>query len=63
MTSSTKTRKPKLKTFFISSYKTLRIFRGFEQLSSSIGWRVVAFIQNGQGYLLWDLIVYSIFGF
>jgi len=28
------------------------VFRGFEQLSSSIGWQVVVFSQNDQGYLL-----------
>ena len=34
----------------------------FEQLSSSISWRVMAFSQNDQGYLLWDLNLYPIFG-
>jgi len=38
-------------------------FWGFEQLSSSIGWRVMAFSQNGQGYLLWDWNFYQIFSF
>ena len=28
--------------FFIANYKTFLIFRGFEQLSCSIGWRVMA---------------------
>jgi len=40
-----------------------RWLRGFEQLFSSIGWRVMAFSQNGQSYLLWDLNIYPIFGF
>jgi len=45
-----KTRHPKLnKILFISNYKTLPIFRGFEQLSSSISWRVMALSQNGKG--------------
>jgi len=35
----------------------------FEQLSSSIGWRVMAFSQNGLGYLLQDLIFYQNLGF
>jgi len=36
-----KTSKSKI-YFFIANYKTFPIFRGFEQLSSSIGWRVTA---------------------
>jgi len=61
MTSSTKN--PKLKAFLlILNYKTFRVFKGFEELSSSIGWQVVTFSQNDQGYLLWDLNLYPIFG-
>jgi len=37
------------------------VFRGFEQLSISVGWQVMA--SNGQGYLLWDLNFHPIFGF
>ena len=45
--------------FFILNYKTFPIFRGFEQLSCSICWRVMVFSQNGQGDgLLWDLNFY-----
>jgi len=35
-----KSSNPKLSNFFNRSYKTYCIFRGFEQLSSSIGWRI-----------------------
>jgi len=35
--------------------------KGFKQFSSSISWRVVAFRQNDQGYLLWNLNIYPIF--
>jgi len=52
---STKNTASKIKIFFIQNYKIVPIFRGFEQLSSSTGWRVMAFSQIGQGYLLWDL--------
>jgi len=39
---SIKKRHPNLKClFFIEKYKTFPIFTGFEQLSSSIGWRVM----------------------
>jgi len=39
-----RTRHPKLKKFCIASYKTIPIFRGFEQLPySSICWRVMVF--------------------
>jgi len=63
LTSSTKHPKAKTKIkLFILNYKTFWVFRGFEQLSSSISWRVVAFSQNDQGYLLWDLNLYPIFG-
>jgi len=41
----------KFQFFFNRNYKTFRILRGFEQLSSSIGWYVMAFSQNGQCYL------------
>jgi len=50
---------PKLPNFFDRTYKSFRIFRVFEQLSSSIGWRGIAFSQNCQGYLLRDLILYQ----
>jgi len=49
----------KSKTFqllFIANYKTFWVFRRFEQLSSSIGWRGMAFAQIGQLYLLLDFI-------
>jgi len=35
----------------------------FEQLSCSIGWRVMAFSQYGQGHLLPDMIFHQNFGF
>jgi len=42
MTSPTKNSKQHLSNFlFNRNYKTCRILRGFEQLSSSIGWRKV----------------------
>jgi len=44
-------------------YKTFGVFRGFEQFSSSIGWRFMAFSRNGQGYLLWEYNFYQIFVF
>jgi len=47
--------------FFNLSYKTFLIFKAFEQLSSSICWRVMTFSQNT--YLLWDLIFYQNLGF
>ena len=52
-----------LKNFLIPDYKTFWVFGGFEQLSSLIGWRVIVFSQNGQGYLLCDLHFYLIVGF
>jgi len=43
VTSPTKTQHPKLPNIFKNlNYKTFRIRRGFEQLSSSIGRQVVA---------------------
>jgi len=42
MTSPTKKTKPNLSTFWKNmNYKTSRIFKGFEQLSNSISWRVM----------------------
>jgi len=64
MTSSTEN--PKAQTWiflFCSNLQDFRMFRGFEQFSRSIGWRVMAFSQNGQAYFLWDLTFYPIFGF
>jgi len=65
MTSSIKNAKLKTtkKLLWILNYKTFQIFRGFEQLSSLIVWRVMAFSLNDQGYLLWDLIFISNFWF
>jgi len=55
MTSSTKNPKPKTKKFFfILNYKTFSVFREFEQLSSSIAWRVAAGLNlawEGKSYL------------
>jgi len=57
MTSPTKKLKSKSSQNYLNwKYKTFRIFGGLGQLSSSIAWRVMAFSQNGQGYLLRDLI-------
>jgi len=42
---------------------TFRICRIFEQLSCSIGWRVMALSLHGQGYLLLDLIFHQNLGF
>jgi len=42
MTSPTKNSNPKLPKFLNQNYKTFRIFRGFEQLTSSIAWQAVA---------------------
>jgi len=64
MTSSTKKQKSKIFQFLKNlNCKTSRVFRGFEQLSSSIGWRVMAFAQIGQVYTLWDLMFYQSFSF
>jgi len=64
MTLLTKNPKPKTKKLlFVVNYKIFPSFRGFEQLSSSIGWQVVTFNQNDQGYLLWDLNLHPVFGF
>jgi len=50
--------------FFLNwNYKTFRICWVFEQLSCSIGWRVMAFSQYRQGYLLPDLIFHQNLGF
>jgi len=50
--------------FFLNwNYKTFCICWVFEQLSCSIGWRVMAFSQYGQGYLLFDLIFHQNLGF
>jgi len=49
MSTSTKHPTSKTKKKLLLNYKTFTIFRGFELLSSSSGWRVVAFSQNGQG--------------
>ena len=41
------TENPELKIcFLVLNYKIFQVFWGFEQLSSSIVWRVVAFSQN-----------------
>jgi len=44
MTSPTK--KTKLNIFFIANQKTCQVFWGFEQLSSTIDWRVME-LQSG----------------
>jgi len=38
------------------------MYTGFEQLSDTNGCRVMAFSNNGQGYLLRDSNFYPIFG-
>jgi len=50
--SPAKDRNLKLPIFFNWNWRTFQVFRGFEQLSSSISWWVMAFSQNGQGYVL-----------
>jgi len=45
----------KMNFFLILNYKTFEVSTGSEQPSSSIGWWVMVFSQNDQGYLLWDL--------
>jgi len=62
MTPSTNKRHSEL-LIFCRDYKTFRIFRDIEQLSGLVGWRIIAFKQNGQGYLLWDFICYAKFVF
>jgi len=43
MTSATKKQNPKLTKVFDLIYQTCRILRGFEQLTSSIAWRVMTY--------------------
>jgi len=60
------TKKTKIQNFPIfknTNWKTRHIFREVEQLSILIPWRIMIFSQNGQGYLLRDLIFYSNFVF
>jgi len=65
MMSQTKKQRSKTFQFFFLNwnYKTYRICWVFEQLSCSIGWRVMAFSQYAQGYLLSDLIFHQNLGF
>jgi len=42
---SQKNGKPKPKIFFIAESKTYRVFRGFEQLSSTIGWGAMQLVR------------------
>jgi len=60
-----KKQKSKTPFFFFLNWNdnTFCICRVFEQLSCSIGWRVMAFSQYGQGYLLPDLIFHQNLGF
>jgi len=62
--SSTKKQKSKIFQILLNlNCKTFCIFSVFEQLSSLIGWRVMAFSQTGLSYLLPELIFLSKFGF
>jgi len=63
MTLSAQTRNSKQNKIHIRNYKTFRIFKAFESLSDSIGWRIAAFSINIQDYLLWHLTFCTIFGF
>jgi len=45
MTSLTKKRKTKTKNLFFLESKTYRVFRGFEQLSSTIGWGAMQLVR------------------
>jgi len=54
------TKKQKSNFWFFKKWKlqAFCIFRVFEQLFNSIGWRVMAFSHNGLSYFLRDLIFY-----
>ena len=55
MTSPTKRQNPNISNFWKNmNYKNFRIFRGFEQLSYSIGWQVI-FVQSlAKKWCTWD---------
>ena len=54
MTSTTKNSNPKRKIFLKSELEDFRIRRGFEQLSSSIGWRVTVLQSSAKKWRLRD---------
>jgi len=61
--STTKNPNPKLTFFFVLNYKTCQVFRGFEQLSSSISWQAMAFGQKWPWLSFVRFQFFSTFGF